>query len=171
VTFSISSDRPEQITLVDNDKSLEELYKNYNSESDGFIYAINDDASVALNILPDLIRNKTLKPYNLILGIRIDHRMIDDIPAFFNQLASVAAPDTDLVISIGAGFSESEFEGRVSLIENIFHYLKDSDLDPTRIILHTGETTREGRERPAFGYVATATHEVLHCKLHKEQLL
>ena len=170
VSFSTSSDRPEQITLVDNDKSLQELYGNYNSESNGFIYAMNDDASHALDRLPGLIHNKSLAPYNLILGIRIDHRMVDDVPDFFRQLALVASPEADLVITIGAGFSESEFEGRVSLIERMFDHLEDRGLDPTRITLHTGETTKDGRERPAFGYAAVATHEVLHCKLYEEQL-
>ena len=107
----------------------------------------------------------------MIVGIRVDHRMIDDIADFFVKLAHVMEPQADFVISVGAGYSANEFEGRVNLISGIFDHLKSKKLDPTRIILHSGNTLKESRERPAFGYVAIATHEILYCRLHREILL
>jgi hypothetical protein len=168
--FSTSSTNPAQITLIDNDKSLVDLYKNYNLGSNGSIHAILDDATHALDKLPALIDKKAIKPFNMIIGIRVDHRMIAEIEDFFVKLTQVMEPQADFVISVGAGFSASEFEGRVNLISGIFDHLKDKGLDPVRIILHSGNTLKESRERPAFGYVAIATHEILYCRLHRDNL-
>ncbi|HYQ72845.1 MAG TPA: hypothetical protein VET88_13085 [Gammaproteobacteria bacterium] len=170
MVFTNSALRPCQITLIDNDESLSELYGKYNRESNGSIRAIVDDATAALDSLPMLIQKGAVAPVNLIMGIRVDHRMIDDVGGFFARLCKVMEAEADMVISVGAGFSVSEFEGRITLVSNIFDYLNAAGLEPTRVILHSGKNLKESRERPAFGYPAVATHEILYCRLQRDRL-
>ena len=69
-------------------------------------------------------------PRNLVTALRIDHRMISDVPGFFGKLGKCMSNDCDFILSIGAGDTRDDFNGRVRLVKGIFTALVDAGLRP-----------------------------------------
>ncbi|HEY9202583.1 MAG TPA: hypothetical protein VIQ81_13405 [Gammaproteobacteria bacterium] len=170
LSFYNKVNKPEYVVLIDNDPVFGQQYNLLNSEQHDWILAINKDANIAMQELPDTLNNKNWKPVNLILGLRIDHRMIPDVKYFFSQISTLIGDSADLVISIGAGHTLDEFIGRKKKILEIFNYLKKSKLSPLRIQMHSGKTHDEQRQKPSFGLLHYTTYEILYCKLKKKMI-
>ena len=104
---------------------------------------------------------------DFILGWRIDHQVIPDIPHFFKSILPSLSSSSklDLVITIGAGDDDDDFAGRVDTMDGIWHFLKACGLAPVRILLHGG-----GRDYPLFGDGSYATYEVMYCHLNKHKI-
>jgi hypothetical protein len=170
LSFHTTVTMPQRVILIDNDKGLNDHYRNYNATSNGSIIALVDDASSALQRLSKPIQRGEMQPNDFVAGIRVDHRMIRDVPYFFRQIAAVIEPQADFVLTVGAGYSTEEFDGRLRLISRVYSFLRDLGLKPVQLILHNGQTLAEKRERPAFGYAATATHAMVCCRLQKARL-
>ncbi|MFK5985337.1 MAG: hypothetical protein QM479_07915 [Pseudomonadota bacterium] len=163
--------QPESIVLIDNDPAFKGLYQSFNQNKSDWILAFNEDADLAVKKLSAMIEDKNWQPCNLVAGIRIDHEIIPDVSKFFRQLMPVLDTVSDFIITVGAGHSVDEFEGRINLMTALFEYLSKQGLEPVKIILHGGGSIEEQRNTPLFGTGPTTTYEILYCKIKKKKLL
>ncbi len=168
--FLSHSPDPQDVILVDNDPGFGEFFEQISKNSNGKILAINKDTDIALQLIAEKQKQNILAPRNLVVAFRIDHRMLPDVPAFFDAITSVISPQADFIMSMGAGHDESEFLGRTNKIQEIRSFLVACGHSPTHICLHQGKTLAERRQRPAFGGISFATHEILYCKLDRKNL-
>jgi len=171
IVFDKTVKKPEHAILIDNDPAFKDLYASLNENYQGRMLAFNEDADSAILKVMELIETKSIKPCNLVAGIRIDHEIIPDVSSFFNQLLPVLDTVSDFIISVGAGHTVKEFEGRINLISTLFKYLKKYGLDPVRIVLHGSGSFEDQRNTPLFGCGPTTTYEILYCKIIKKKLL
>ncbi|MCW9014352.1 MAG: hypothetical protein OQL06_11260 [Gammaproteobacteria bacterium] len=171
IVFGKSINRPENVVLIDNDPAFDELYTSFNRNYSEWILALNENADSAMKKIPGLMNKKNWRPCNLVAGIRIDHEIIPDVVKYFTQLAPVLDTVSDFVISIGAGHSLKEFEGRINLMAALFEYLTKQGLEPVRIILHGSGNIEEQRNSPLFGCGPTTTYEILYCKIKTKKLV
>lgn len=170
ISFNRHVDSPENLILVDNDPDFESRYKKLSEANPTWMLALNEDADSAMKKLPIMMHERNWKPVNLVVGIRIDHRMIPDIRLFFSQLKPLLDERADLVFTVGAGHSLDEFRGRRKLMQAMFDFFKKRGMAPVKIIMHRGETLEEQRLCPSFGVSNFTSYEILYCKLLKKKL-
>jgi len=156
--------------LIDCAPALAELYEEINSKSGGKVVALNQDLFSAFSWMAGKIESGQLEGRNVVVGYRIDHRMIPDVPEFFEKLSAVLGSTADFIVSIGAGNNVDEFRGRTEKIREIEGYLRKRGLDPVRIKLCRGETLDEQRNNPLFGLLEITSYEVLYCKLRRKKI-
>jgi len=171
IEFSKIISRPEKVVLIDNAPAFKELYQKLNTDHADWVLALNEDADSAIKKISDLILDKKMKPCNLIAGIRIDHEIVPDVACFFKQLVPVLDSVADLIISVGAGHTVKEFEGRINLMSAMFDFLKNKGMEPVKIVLHGSGNVEEQRSTPLFASGPTTTYEILYCKIKKKKLL
>ncbi|HEC05414.1 MAG TPA: hypothetical protein ENJ12_01050 [Thiolapillus brandeum] len=171
VAFGVEVEQPRHVVLIDNDSRLQELYEELNTGNAGRLLAINDDALSAFDELEEKVLNGEIEQRNYVVGIRVDHRMIDDVRGFFSKLARIIQPQAEFFISVGSGNSLDEYEGRLRLMSELFDYLRGAGLEPLRFVLHRGRNLAENRDSPSFGHASIATHEIVHCRLEKNRLV
>ena len=171
IEFSKLINRPEKVVLIDNAPAFKELYDSLNHDHSDWVLALNEDADCAIQKMSSMIANNKMKPCNMIAGIRIDHEIIPDVAYFFKQLVPVIDSVADLIISVGAGHTLEEFEGRINLMSAMFGYLKMQGMEPVKIVLHGSGNAEEQRNNPLFGSGPTTTYEILYCKIKKKKLL
>jgi len=171
IEFSKHVNRPEKVVLIDNAPAFKELYDSLNQDHSDWVLALNEDADSAIRKTSELISDNKIKPCNMIAGIRIDHEIIPDVACFFKQLVPVIDSVADLIISVGAGHTLEEFEGRINLMSAMFDYLKKQGMEPVKIILHGSGSAEAQRASPLFGNGPTTTYEILYCKIKKKKLL
>ncbi len=158
------------IILIDNDPAFDNHYASLNSTSHGRITGIIDDASHAMDMLPEILSGNRKGMRNFIVALRIDHLMLPDVEDFLRHLSLIIEQTADFFITIGAGYTTDEFRGRVMKMDEIFHSLREKDLNPIRIILHGGGTFEEQRNNPYFGQLSLSTYEIIYCKLDRHKL-
>ena len=171
IEFNKTVNQPEFLALIDNAPEFKELYEKLNTEHPHWMLAFNEDAESSISKISDLIADKKIKPFNLIAGIRIDHEIIPDVVNFFKQLAPILDSVSDLIISIGAGHTLEEFNGRINLLSTMFDFLKKKGMEPVKIVLHGEGDVEQQRATPLFGSGPTTTYEILYCKIKKKKLL
>lgn len=170
ITFNRQVGLPENLILIDNDPEFASHFQYLTESNREWMLALNEDAVSAMNKLPDMVQIRSWKPVNLIVGIRIDHRMIPDTQLFFSQLKPLLDEQADLIFTIGAGHSLDEFRGRKQLMQAMFDYFKQRGMSPVKIVLHGGKTLEQQRLSPSFGLSNYTSYEILYCKLLKKRL-
>ena len=156
--------------LIDNDPAQQEHFRQLNLKGEGRVLALNRDTNDSLEELRDMQERSQIEQRNLVVCLRIDHRMIPSTGKFLALISNVIASEADLIITVGAGHSLSEFEGRLKCLDGLTSLLVKLGLKPVRILLHRGGSLEEKRRAPAFGNLAYTSYEILHCKLHREHL-
>ena len=156
--------------LIDSDPAQQEHFYQLNSRERGKVLALNGDANESLEQLREMQERSQLRLRNLVVCLRVDHRMIPNSEKFLGQIAQVVAEKADLVMTIGAGHNLSEFEGRLKCFDDLINLLKGVGLKPVRILLHKGGSSEEKRRAPAFGQLAYTSYQVLYCRLHRDDL-
>jgi len=170
LSFQLKQIEPETLVLVDNNSLLKERYEELTNENPDKILGIVDDADKAIAKLPGIFKEKNWKPFNCIVGIRIDHRMIPDVKDFITSLIPIMDDTADLIISVGSGDKLDDFIGRKTVMQKIFDYLKCKKLSPVKISMHGGDSIEEQFSSPSFGASNFTTYELLHCKLKRKKL-
>ena len=99
------------IVISDNDPQRYELYQLLNNEKNRDITALNIDAYAALAKLAEYVNSHKTDPRNLIIALRIDHRMLPDIPQLFRLIYLSMDQSADLIITIGSGHTIDDFKG------------------------------------------------------------
>jgi len=168
--FNIEKRVPRDVLLVDNHPDAEAYFQRLNEKWNGQVIGFNKDAYELLEELPTSIRKGELKPRDFIVCLRFDHLMLPDVEQFFRYIGNVIDEEADLVMSIGAGHTDEEFEGRLKKTAEIFTCLGERKLNPLRIKLYRGNSTKEKRERPGLGAPQYATYEIIYCKLKRKRL-
>jgi hypothetical protein len=170
LSFKTGEQQAASTVLVDNDPVFAEHYAALNEKHRGRVLALNVDADRALQMLQIKQQGNALKRRNLVVGLRIDHRMIPDAEVFLRTIASVVDDSADLLLTVGAGNNQAEFEGRLQCFDALFGALGNMGLRPVRILMHAKGTPQEQRSRPHFGQLAYSSYQLLHCKLHPGQM-
>ncbi len=170
VMLSVGYRRPRHITLIDNDPQLRESYTTLNQQEADWLQALNEPLEAALPYITQQVRSGHIRPMSLVLSLRFDHLMIPDSRKFFEDLLPVLDTSSTLVMSIGAGHSPQEFEGRRRTIRSILALLREAGQNPVLITLHGKGSIEQQRNSPLFGHSAYTAYEILHCKLDRERL-
>jgi len=168
--FDIKETHAKDIVIIDGDPSRAEEYKKLCEDSSYPIYTINNDAIEALDKLTENLAEKSMQKRNLVVGLRIDHQMIPDVPLFFDKLANCIDDTADFVITIGSGFSIEEFTGRTNVVKGLFDYLQEVGLEPVLIKLHGEGNLEEQWNSPSFGLKSITSFQILYCKLKLKKL-
>jgi len=167
LVFDMLKENVSHIVLSDMDPHFSELYKKLNEQNELPVLAINKGTNDVLNKLKDL----DIRKRNLVTSIRFDHRMIPDVVEFFKLLTPIVDDQCDLVMSMGAGNTPEEFEGRINLMKSLFDELNNAKLQPVLIKLHGSGTLLQQHKSLAFGNPWSSTYEILYCSLNKKQLI
>ena len=157
--------------LVDNDPVYKEHFEALNQKNEGRVLALNADAEYSLNALEKKQEGSGLKQRNLVVCLRIDHRMIPNGENFLQSLGRVIDSSADLIMTIGAGNNLGEFEGRLRCFDELFGLLTEKGLKPVRILLHGKGSPAEQRSGPNFGQIAYASYQILYCKLRRDRII
>ena len=152
--------KPDLICLVDKTietKEVRQYRKNCFPKS---IYYTSDAQA---SLTPTLIKT----PATLVTMLRLAPEMIRTEKPFFHQLATVVAPEADLIVTVGGGNNLKEWNDRTIKINQINEYLQSLGL-PTHLI----ELTQDGtRDHPLWGLPNYSHLKVLYCKLDRDLLL
>lgn len=170
--FTTQWKAPQHIALIDNAPEFAPHFDMLNSKHQSWLCAINKGLDEALAEFKDKTSDAghSFQPRNLIAGLRIDHLMFPDVAVFFASITPLLQPASDLLITVGAGHTLEEFEGRLNTIKEMFNYLSGLGLEPIRIRLYSGDTLEARRSRPSFGVLAYSTYEILYCRLRRKLL-
>lgn len=120
----------------------------------------------ALSIIPQENR----RGRNLITGLRIDHRGIPEAGEFFSRLVPCLDDEADFLLTIGAGDTVQDYEGRINKFRELFEYLESSGLRPLLFKLHGSGTPAKQRHSLKIGNLRASSYQILYCKLVRDQL-
>jgi len=152
--------KPDLICLVDKTIETKEVRQYRKICFPKSIYYTSDAQA---SLTPTLIKT----PATLVTMLRLAPEMIRTEKPFFHQLATVVAPEADLIVTVGGGNTLKEWNDRTIKINQINEYLQSLGL-PTHLI----DLTQDGtREHPLWGLPNYSHLKVLHCKLDKNLLL
>ena len=165
-SFNVNQEHVKHIVITDLEESYNALYESYNQQKTPSTFAISADMMDLLEELP----NHNFKKRNLVTAIRIDHRMIPDVPAFLGLLSKSIDDNCDLIMSMGAGNTEDEFRGRIEKLTEIFTALEFAKLQPVLLKMHEPGTLEEQHSSLRFGNPSNSTYQILYCSLRKKQL-
>jgi hypothetical protein len=164
LNFNMKYTHPKHSVLIDSDIFWGEIYKQYNMKYSPFLSAYNNDIYEALEIVARSINDQSIRKRNLITIWRLESELLPDIPSLFSLLKKVIENNTNLIITIGAGNNDDEFNLRKEKLTSIFNYLSDTGMRPIRIIL--------SRDRliPEYGSLRFASYEILYCSINPDKL-
>lgn len=165
-SFHVNQEHVKHIVITDLDESHDSLYESYNRQKTPETFAVTSDMMSFLKNLP----NHKFKKRNLVSAIRIDHRMIPDVPGFLGLLSKSIDNNCDLIMSMGAGNTEDEFRGRIEKLAEIFTALELAKLQPVLLKMHEPGTLEEQHSSLRFGNPSNSTYQILYCSLRKTQL-
>lgn len=165
LSFGVLPHTAKHIVLVDSDPRIEQMYLQFNQQQKDQVLALNEDIYSALEKLARAVNEGRLQPRELITIFRLDHTMLPEPERFIHLLGQVAGRDARLIITIGSGDNEDEFQGRMRLLDELQEGLVGRQLEPLRVGLCAGGSIEEKRNNPAFGMPHYASHEVLSCRL------
>ncbi len=157
--------------LVDSDPTYYDHFEALNREEGGRVLALNTEADQAIKTLKNRQKASDLGLRNFVVGLRIDHRMIPDADKFLGLIGTVIDSNADLIFTIGAGNTLSEFEDRLNCFDKLFATLTRMGLKPVRFLLHGKGSPQEQRSRPNFGQLAYTSYQILYCKLQRDRML
>lgn len=147
--------------IIDSATEYIEHYAELNNDETVNAIAYNRDTIDVLKVLPNELSHKR----NLITGLRIDHRMLPDIEEFLKYLAPCIDAECDLILTIGAGDTVKDFEGRINKFKEIFSALKRAGLQPLIFKLHGSGSISKQQKSLYFGNVRASSYEILYCKI------
>lgn len=168
--LGIDQQKSSHTVLIDNNPVYADHFTSLNEEHTGRVLAMNTDLFVSMDELTVNQAELNLEPRNLILGLRIDHRMFENIREFLSKTSALIEDNADLLMTIGAGNNVAEFEGRLACFDEFFALLSDAGMKPVRIKMHADGSSEQQRSKPHFGHVAYTSYEILHCKLQRDKL-
>lgn len=165
--FSRNLKWPSQTVLIDYDAHWQAHYENITATHAANVLGVLGEFDKVIQEMPAILKRNSMEPADLVLGWRIDHQVIPDVPHFFKSIMPSLSSSSklDLVITIGAGDDDEDFAGRVNTMDAIWDFLKACGLAPVRILLHG-----EGRDYPLLGHGSYATYEVIYCQLNKRKI-
>lgn len=164
---------PREAVLIDNDEEFRDRYDflNKSSSENMRLLALIDDLSTALEYLPEKLEALSMQKINMVVGFRIDHRMLPRVADFFRRLSDLIDNQSDLILTIGAGHSLDEFIGREKKLDEITTFLRRRNLKPVRVRLCVGNSPEARRTNPSFSIGPITSYEILYCKLKNSNLL
>lgn len=168
--FDVIEQHAEDIIIVDGDPTRKEAYEQFNNDSSHNVLAINNDSMPTLKELPGIMQRNQLPLRDLVVGLRVEHRMIPSVKDFFRALKNSIADISDLIITIGSGQSLEDFDGRTSLLKNMFSELTQLGMKPVIIKLHGQGSLEQQYQDHKFGLAGITTYQILYCKLKKKLL-
>jgi hypothetical protein len=157
--------------LVDNDPAYKDQFDALNRKEEGKVLALNNDAEESVKRLEIEQKGLNLKQRNLVVCLRIDHRMVPDSRIFLNLIGRVIDSRADLIMTIGAGNNLLEFEGRLKCFDEMFASLGELGLKPVRILMHGRGSSAEKRSKPNFGELAYTSYQILYCSLERDRII
>ena len=157
--------------LVDNDPAYKDQFDALNRKEEGKVLALNNDAEESVKRLEVEQKELHLKQRNLVVCLRIDHRMIPDSRIFLNLIGRVIDSRADLIMTIGAGNNLLEFEGRLKCFDEMFASLVELGLKPVRILMHGRGSSAQKRSKPNFGELAYTSYQILYCSLERDRII
>ena len=166
LTFSVKQEQAKDIILIDADPIHKDYYASMNENESLQVTAYNQDTIETLKELSSSgITNR-----NLVTMLRIDHRMLPDVPKFLQYLASIIGDNCDFIMSIGLGDSIEDFKGRVNKVEEVFNALESAKLRPVILKMHKDGSVEDQWASLAVGHPSLATYQILYCKLKRKAL-
>jgi hypothetical protein len=164
---------PSEVALVDADNAFSEHYRHLNERRDlpYKVLALNSLVSDALPEITERQARGEIRPITLISGFRVDQIMFTNVAGFFAGLIPTLADISELIMTIGAGHSLEQYEGREQLMAEMSGYLSRRGMSPVRLRLAFGESAKDRRENIAFGIGPISSYEILYCKLKKNRLM
>ena len=157
--------------LVDNDPAYKDQFEALNRKEKGKVLALNNDAEECVKRLEVEQKDLNLKLRNLVVCLRIDHRMVPDSRIFLNLISRVIDSRADLIMTIGAGNNLLEFEGRLKCFDEMFASLVELGLKPVRILMHGRGSSAQKRSKPNFGELAYTSYQILYCSLERDRII
>ena len=157
--------------LVDNDPAYKFQFDALNRKEEGKVLALNNDAEECVKRLEVEQKDLNLKLRNLVVCLRIDHRMVPDSRIFLNLIGRVIDSRADLIMTIGAGNNLLEFEGRLKCFDEMFASLVELGLKPVRILMHGRGSSAQKRSKPNFGELAYTSYQILYCSLERDRII
>lgn len=162
ILFNYRSIHPRDVIISDLDPRHQKLYDKLEALEETNARGYVSDT---FRLLDKLAESNGIKR-NLVTMLRIEPAMIPDAHRFLGKLARIIDDGCDLVISIGAGDSPTAYHQRIEKISEIHGLLTETGLKPTLFKLHMGGTIMQQAASLQFGNAATASYEILHCKLN-----
>ena len=157
--------------LVDNDPAYKDQFDALNRKEEGKVLALSNDAEESVKRLEVEQKKLHLKQRNLVVCLRIDHRMVPDSRIFLNLISRVIDSRADLIMTIGAGNNLLEFEGRLKCFDEMFASLVELGLKPVRILMHGRGSSAQKRSKPNFGELAYTSYQILYCSLERDRII
>lgn len=155
-----------ETVIVDLDATYREHYENLNKDESMNVRAYNMATIDALALIP----RDTRRGRNLITGLRIDHRMLADVREFFKRLVACLDEEADLLLTIGAGDTARDFEGRTEKFRELFAELKGAGMRPLLFKLHGPGSPAKQRHSLNVGNLRASSYQILYCRLDKAKL-
>jgi hypothetical protein len=158
------------VVIADGDKQHAQYYEELRRLPKPKVMTYIEDLSDTLDRLPDELAIHGWEARNLLVMLRIDHRMIQDVRVFFRLVTPLMEDGADLIVTIGSGHSLDEFEGRLRKLDEIASLLEELGMRPVRIRMHKNGSLAEQFHGNLFGISGGVTFEIIHCKLDKAKL-
>ena len=171
ISFNTHLRKPQDVVMVDNHPAYHAFYDSLSSKWNDKVIGIHKGSYEALETFLSDERTSQLKPRDLIIAFRIDHRGFPDVEEFLRLLGPVIADTAHFIITMGSGHSLEEFNGRVNTMKTFNEQLQKFGLEPFHFVWHKGKNMEEKFHNPLFGSPAYASYETLYCKLDKQRLL
>lgn len=171
LTFDAGLDPPKRLYLVDRDPAGEQsIVDQFTQSTDPIHQAF---ARMTTAITADGIA--VLDPTNfdqqptLVTAFRLAPELLPDERAdkqFLARLATVIDEQADLIMTIGAGHNDSEWNDRIATIQRMYSLLGQIGYEPFFVDLTSGNS----RTEPLWGLYEYTHHKLLHCKLDRNHL-
>ena len=166
LTFRADQQTAAESIIIDAEPLYEEQYAALNQDDSMNVIAYNCDTLGVLKILPDEMPHKR----NFVTALRIDHRGLPDVGEFFRYLGTCVDEDCDLVMTIGAGDTVQDFEGRIKKFGELFAALERVGLRPVLFKLHGPGSPAKQQKSLYYGNVRASSYQILYCKLSANAL-
>lgn len=138
-----------------------DVFEELNNDPSNNITAYNQDT---LTVLRDLESTMQV-PRNLVTALRIDHRMIPDVPRFLGQLGKCVTNGCDFILSIGAGDTLNDFEGRIKCVNGLFTALDNAGMRPVLFKFHESGALKRQWNTLCYGNRRASTYQLLYCRI------
>jgi len=168
--IAMTEEKADDVIIVDGDPKKKDMYEKWNEHKGYNVLAINEDTMKALEILPRIMKENNLPLRDLVVALRIEHKMIPSVKNFLRLLKDTVADAADLIVTIGSGQSLEDFDGRTSTIRNMSSELTNLGMKPVIIKLHGQGALEQQYNDPIFGLSGITTYQILYCKLKKKLL-
>jgi len=165
ISFSTKAYNAADIIISDLDERHAPLYREYARSGDSISGIIGDTNQVLEEIL-----EKGARKRNLVTMLRIEPAMIPDINDFLAKLSPILEDEVDFILTIGAGNSPEAYKQRIGKICSLYNKFRELGMMTVIFKLHLGGSVMQQASSLQFGNAATASYEILYCKIRHDQL-